>query len=137
MARRRVNALRRRIAGELCLYCGLVATVEDHFPPYSYSHSGFLLPACRECNLLAGTAHPSLLPERMDYVKAKLKVRYAKYLEIPDWTEEELAKIDLDLRTEIRASLRLRRIVGYRIGWNGIPYLRGIDTHNWLLIPAE
>ena len=48
-----LNALRTRIPGDVCVYCGDAAQTMEHFPPKSVTSRGFLLPSCRECNVLA------------------------------------------------------------------------------------
>lgn len=46
---------RVRLSGDWCVYCGQVAETVEHFPPKSYCLDGLLMPACKECNSLAGT----------------------------------------------------------------------------------
>ena len=79
------NAFRRRIRGNQCVYCGLSADTEDHFPPQSLTHLGVLLPACRECNSMAGTEWCFDFELRCAYVKDKLRKKYQKVLQTPDW----------------------------------------------------
>jgi len=53
MAKRRFGPermFRIRISGYFCVYCGEIATQDEHFPPMSYSLRGYILPACAECN---------------------------------------------------------------------------------------
>jgi hypothetical protein len=101
---------RAAIKGDMCLYCGLVATTEDHFPPVSHSLRGYLLPACAECNGLAGTNHPTNLKKRIAYVKEKLELKYKKLLAMPVWSKDELKQIGYNLRSGIKECQNNRRI---------------------------
>ena len=78
---------RKRLAGTRCIYCGEPTALEDHFPPHTFGTHGWLIPACRECNELAGTAYPTSFFRRVEHVKHKLRVRYRSVLSMPDWDE--------------------------------------------------
>jgi hypothetical protein len=99
---RLANAFRDRLKGERCCYCGERATCEDHFPPRSATYVGVILPACHECNALAGTEYPFEFKKRAELVKEKLGQRYQ--CESPEYDRERLA-------------------------WNAIAYIASID-HN-------
>lgn len=121
---------RKRLNGHWCLYCGMVATTEDHFPPISYSLRGFLLPACSECNTFAGTSYPTNLAKRIEYVKERLKKKYRKILRMPVWTQDELNEMGYGLKTGIDQCQRNRRTAHGRIAWNAESYLASIDRNS-------
>ncbi len=53
MRRSEHNALRTRIDGRHCVYCGEQPTTDEHFPPVCNGVGGYILPACSECNGLS------------------------------------------------------------------------------------
>jgi hypothetical protein len=124
------NYLRRRISGLFCVYCGQWAGSDEHFPPRSAISSGVILPACIECNGLAGNFHPFDFESRVKHVKDRLRSKYRKLLDSPDWSEEELEEVDYTLDVGGRAWRKLRKIVRERIAWNAMSYLSSIDDTN-------
>lgn len=84
----------------VCYYCGDIANEEDHVPPISTVEffdisrepaDYFLVPCCRECNLLGSTEPHGLLDERADYIREKLKKKNRKkWRQSQLWTKEEV-----------------------------------------------
>lgn len=115
-----------------CAYCGLPADTEDHVTPLAFYHAGLevvdmsemrlaLVPACRECNLIAGShVFPTVLQKRR-YIQERLRCRYKKLLEIPEWSEDDLDELSLSLARYVRRSLRLREIIWRRITYRAQP----------------
>jgi len=121
---------RVRLSGDWCVYCGQVAETVEHFPPKSYCLDGLLMPACKECNSLAGTDWPTDFGKRKDLVNERLKRRHAKALNTPVWTQEELKEMKRGMRKEIEIWQTRRRIAERRIAWNAEGYLAYIDRNN-------
>ena len=121
------NERRKRIRGNQCVYCGQTATTDEHFPPYSYSDFGYILPACSECNNLAHTAYPKNFMDRVDHVRLKLRAWHHKLLELPEWTEDELADMEWELATDIRRALKRKEFLESRLSWEPALYLKMID----------
>jgi hypothetical protein len=119
---RRDNKNRLHIRGDRCLYCGLPATTEDHFPPASYAKSGLLLPACRECNNLAGTEYPISLIDRSLHVKSRIRKRNLRFIRHIEWSDEELADLSELLQREYRAWREKKAEVNERLAWNAMGY---------------
>lgn len=121
---------RVRLSGEWCVYCGQVAETVEHFPPKSFSNDGLLLPACRECNNLAGTDWPTDFGKRKEMVNEKLRRRNARALNTPVWTKEDLQEMKRGMRKEIEIWQTRRRIAERRIAWSAEGYLASIDRNN-------
>lgn len=111
-----------------CHYCGIVADSVDHVPPsvarphiIAFGLLGYYrfttVPACRECNSALNHLAPWTLGARKEWVKRWLRQRYAKYLRIPDWQEEEIKKKGPTLQRYIRDGLEIRNLTRKRIQW--------------------
>lgn len=122
-ARKLAKIYRIRLRGIFCIYCGELAQCYDHFPPYSATYSGFLLPACNECNALAGTEYPFEFESRARFVRERLEQKYKRVLDTPEWSKGELNKLGRGLKDSVKAWEELRKIVLRRIAWNAISYL--------------
>ena len=117
---------------ELCYYCGCMADTVDHVVPRHLLASAgaigldlskvmrirlWTVAACRECNILIGGAVFRTLPERVAYLKTKLRKRYAKWLNLPRWTEREIAELGPSAQADVRAALRVQESARERIAW--------------------
>lgn len=129
------DRLRVRIDGKQCVYCGEGANSVDHFPPKTYSAGGFLLPACKECNSLAGTVWPKNFELRAAHVKDGLRNRYRKLLQAPDWAEDELDELKYNLRKGIMVWQKQKEILKERLAWSAMSYLSSID-HSSSFVPT-
>jgi hypothetical protein len=99
-----VAARRRNQDLAPCVYCGVAANSIDHVPPQSArprllelglerKYPFFEVEACRECNSALGARGLWTLVARRDYIKKFLRRRYRGFLNIPDWTDTELAQL--------------------------------------------
>lgn len=129
----RANRLRGqsrvKLDGEMCVYCGMRPDHWDHFPPATVSRSGFLIPACRECNCIAGTSHPFDFTARCELVKDKLRKRNRKWLRFPLWSQDDKEEMSDGFQREIDGWQAERRIAHARIAWNAEEYLLLIARH--------
>jgi hypothetical protein len=109
-----------------CYYCGLIATTTDHVRPrHLRDRMEFVggwrgtetVPACRECNVLIGARWFGTITARKQFLKDKLRRRYAHELRIPAWSEAELAQLGPIMRGEVLAGLRRQHIVRQRLAW--------------------
>jgi hypothetical protein len=107
----------------------------DHFPPKAYSVGGFLLPSCKECNLLAGTIWPRNFELRSEHVKDGLRKRYRKLLQAPDWDEDELNGLKYNLRKGIIVWQKQKEMLKERLAWSAMSYLSSID-HSSSFVPT-
>lgn len=115
-----------------CTYCGLSADSRDHLRPRVVaamiagglpSPTPFLpnrtVPACGECNSALGARIYPSIPARQRAVRAYLRRKYRRVLEMPTWTESELAELDGSLRSYVEARARLRTLTLERLAWSG------------------
>ena len=117
-----------------CYYCGMPATEIDHVVPQALlasiesiedreftneflAHRRLTVPCCRECNARLSDSYQETLTERKAYVKQKLRMKYAKLLTMPDWTDAELAGLGPTLRLSVQHALAARRLVRQRLAW--------------------
>lgn len=108
-----------------CFYCGAPADTLDHQPPISrvsdyralaLEHERFVKAlACRECNGLLGNELHGTLLEREEDLKARLRKKYRRYAELPDWNEDQLDDMGPRMRAEIRRSMRLKQAIVDRL----------------------
>jgi len=118
----------------ICYYCGLLACTEDHVIPLSILNTldriadpetyrkliknrTMLVPACRECNCLLGSTYQKTLEERKAFLKKRLKQRYKKLLNTPDWSQAELNEMGPNLKKHIISCLYERDLIRRRIRW--------------------
>ena len=79
---RRVAGLFRFIDnGGICVYCGVRSTTKDHFAPVSVVSSliglespdrQYLIPACGECNCIAGSRMFVTVAAKRRYIQQRL-----------------------------------------------------------------
>lgn len=110
----------------ICIYCGVPAATIDHVMPVSIVSANLGLiryrklikvPACPECNSIAGDRLFRSVGAKGRYVRGRLKIKYKRLLKCKDWTREELEEIGYTLRTTFERDLRNRAIVKERVKW--------------------
>jgi hypothetical protein len=114
--------------GDRCSYCGDRATTDDHFPPYATTLRGWILPACLECNGLAGTAHGRNFEARVRHVKTALRERYRSLLAAPSWSAHDLDELGSTLRSAVMQGEVERDRILARLGWSTSAYLANLDA---------
>jgi hypothetical protein len=121
-----MDELRTKLGGRWCVYCGMAADTLDHFPPRVYTRHGFLLPACRECNVIVGSDFPTDFEKRAALVKQKLARRHARALRFPRWESEEIDQLGYSMRKSVVSWQEKRRIAHARLAWNAVAYILSI-----------
>lgn len=112
---------------ESCVYCGNPAECLDHVLPLRYANWQpeltpaerrllILVPACWECNALAGSTPFQTFRAKRAYVHDRLLRRYRKLLDLPSWTEAEVNELSGNLREHVRGEQARRRVALFRIG---------------------
>lgn len=124
------NEFRTRLLGYQCVYCGMTADTGDHFPPKSLIATGWILPACRECNCFAGTVWSRDFRARCNHVKLRIREKYQKVLETPEWSDHEIKQLGRNLKSKVKPWRELRSLVQERLAWNVEAYLACIDRNN-------
>lgn len=88
----------------------------------------WIVPSCRECNsALSGQLFPTLR-ERRAAAHDHIRRKYAAYLRVPNWGEEELLTMGPKARTEIAAALKIRDWVRGRLRWAGASAAEDVMT---------
>ena len=114
----------------ICYYCGVRAQARDHVPPLSLVPEDpdlreglpfFLLPVCNECNGMLGNLPIIPLEARRAWLHMRYQERYHRELAMPEWDPEEFAELGPNMRTAVRAGLRLKKAVLDRIAILGRP----------------
>ncbi len=110
----------------ICHYCGQPGGTVDHIPPVSRFHDAVAssedfrpikVPACMECNALAGAElHTSFL-DRRAFVKHMLAKRYRRQLAVVMWTSAELRGMSRSFRASIVHDMKARAFVEGRISF--------------------
>ena len=114
--------------GDPCTYCGQVSDTLDHIPSLrvvEMAHScdqecegPFIkVPACNECNGHLGPVRVTAIAERRHIVREGLRKKYRKFLNIPNWDEDELKELSPDFAREVRASVNFANHVRARLAW--------------------
>jgi len=122
------NRRRVRISGPLCVYCGDTATTDEHFPPAACGGYGLILPACLECNSLAGTEWPFDFLRRCEHVQGGLRSRYRRVLKWEDG--HDLVGVDYSLADMVLQWRKLKILINKRIAWDAMLYIASIDHSN-------
>ena len=124
---KRAGKFKLLVQQDWCVYCGARATTKDHFAPVSIVASlmtfgarvigKFLIPACGECNCIAGNKIFISVGAKRRYIQDRLKQKYAKLLKMPDWSESELNQLGYTLRQATLTGLAQRDYMRARVAW--------------------
>ncbi len=111
----------------ICFYCGQLSTCRDHIVPVAwlgtYRHnewSSAWVQSCSECNTLLSDCVFDSLPERLEYLKARLLKRYKKVLSIPEWTPSELVELEGEILQYVIQGQKAKAILHQRLQFD--PY---------------
>lgn len=126
--RQNYEASRITLKGDLCVYCGDIATTVEHFPPVSVTNLGFKLPCCRECNALAIDENPRDFERRIESVKSRIRRKHWKWLQIPEWSHEDLTELSPMMRREVINGLNKKARTIKRLEFVSLAYIAVIDT---------
>ncbi len=110
-----------------CFYCGEPAQGRDHFVPRSFQQriedfgwakkGNVLVPACTECNSTANDKVFKTLTAKRAFIHSRYRVRYAKLLDAPHWTQEEIDELGKSLRSHVERSQYARDLLRQRLRW--------------------
>ncbi len=110
-----------------CFYCGMPADTVDHVPPqmarpiliaHGVSRWDFVeVEACHECNSSIGAKALYTLAERKKYIKERIRARYRRILQMPEWSEDQLKELGPGLKDFVAAQAYLALLTRKRLGW--------------------
>ncbi len=106
-----------------CTYCGSDSDLQrEHVISATYlgtrsydEDKQWIVPACRICNLLAGSKVFFSIPDKAEYILSRYRKRYKKILSIPYWDEEELKSMGYLLRASIEGGIMAKAIINQRV----------------------
>jgi len=119
-----------------CFYCGLPATGVDHVLPQSLSDRSewiphrirrfrwLIVPACQQCNSALGDRIFDTMQERIRSAKAHIRKKYAKYLSIPEWSDDQLHGLGQRMRQFVEAGIFKKQLTEERLRWRGKRYFK-------------
>lgn len=126
------DCLYEPIDGDECVYCGLPRTGWDHVPPLHFvarmaeedrNRANLRkYPCCQECNSFLGSHILRTFEDRKRHVRARIRRKYRKWIEMPDWDSEELSELSTeDARRYIQSHARFSRAVKSRLAHQRAP----------------
>lgn len=108
-----------------CVYCGAMSTGWDHVPSIAAARGAIeagchvddprKYRCCPECNTILGTSTETTVTGRRQIVRAKLRIKYATYLKMPQWDAEDLSEMEPRMAQHIRDCMRFAIHVRQRI----------------------
>lgn len=128
-----------------CVYCGEPANSKDHVLAISWStalnlsalngetnQAITLVPACIECNDLAGSTPTLTVKAKRALIHKKLRTKYKNLIEMPDWDQDEINQTHGRLKQSIIAALKKRQII-----WNRVTWPKSKTKKHWSLKTTE
>jgi hypothetical protein len=127
----------------VCTYCGILADSEDHVVPRHLLERAdelgldlskvmrmrsWIVPSCRECNSMLGGQLFATIQERRAAAHKGIRRKYASYLRIPDWSDDELDEMGPNAQREIVAGMAIRDWVRGRLRWRGAKVVEDIGA---------
>jgi hypothetical protein len=103
---------------KICAYCGELAEEVEHVQPRRNRLETWTVPACKECNRLAGGRVFPGFYEKREYIRLAIRKKYSKELSMPEWDQEELGTVKGRLREKIEASLAAREVTKQRLDFD-------------------
>lgn len=101
----------------LCAYCGEYASDIEHVIPRSSKLATYTVPACQECNGIAGGKLFLGFDEKQTFIRNALKKKYRKVLAMPEWDEEEVEEMGRAMSDMIRVWRVARLSTIRRLAW--------------------
>ena len=128
--------------GRICVYCGVPASTIDHVVPLSAISALanmilingppieglFLVPSCGECNSIAGSQMFRTIGAKRRYIHWRLSRKYRRFIELPDWSDEELDEMGYSLRKSIENGLRVKEWLLKRVSWRNVQNPKSVGT---------
>ena len=114
---------------KVCYYCGEPASGVDHVTPQStlrmlgdYIENPCTsryetVTCCFECNTGLGDRLYTTIAERKAAAKEHLRRKYRKYLEMRNFTDDDLEEFGPNMRSFIKKSMTIKKRVRMRLEW--------------------
>lgn len=137
----------RTVTLKPCTYCGMPSSQLDHVVPRHLlkrmeevgvapcSWRVLKAPTCEECNsALGGMVHKTLF-DRRNAARSFIRRKYASFLKMPEWAEEDLVELSPALQDEIRLGLLIKATTKLRLTWTNPQ--SGISTQEALAMKRQ
>lgn len=102
----------------LCAYCGEPSEHVEHVVPRRTGLPTYTVPACAECNLIAGGKLFHTFKDKQAYIRERLASKYERFLSMDEWTEDELRGLGYNLRKKIEGNMWRREVAHSRLSWS-------------------
>lgn len=76
-----------------------------------------IVPCCSECNSTAGAKVFRTLTEKRKYIHDQYKIKYAKLIDSPYWTKEEVDELGTSLQSHVRRAYYAQELIRARLRW--------------------
>lgn len=106
----------------ICVYCGVIAGTKDHLLPRTWTGEAvrrhvLVVPACGECNSYISDRYAPSITERRKLAHKAIIHRKRRILNIPDWSDDEMAELGPTLRSTIQKGIHDKRLTQARLNW--------------------
>jgi len=101
----------------ICAYCGEFALEIEHVTPRRAGLPTWTVPACHECNALAGGKLFYTFAEKRDAIHELIRRKYRKVLATAEYDREELREMGRGLRNLLRSALDAKGIILQRLAF--------------------
>jgi hypothetical protein len=116
------------IVSDRCYACGVETEDLDHFP--RDGDWGLSIPCCRDCKRLGSGRFSDDIVQRAKHIQSKMRAKYKRYLNTPEWSTEELSEVSEKFSREFTAFSRLSKEIRTRASWNYLRHIRSLDIDN-------
>lgn len=99
----------------ICAYCGEFGEEIEHVVPRWTGLPTWTVWACAECNRIALGRVFGCFAAKRDFIRKRLVQKYAKYVRMPEWTEDEIESMRGRMKCYIRGCAIMRQWVLQRI----------------------
>lgn len=117
----------------ICYSCGEDATGIDHVVPQAMLQTLSMLedaevtailvrfnrrltvPCCGDCNSTLSNSYQDTLEKRKAELKRRLRRRFKKFIEMPDWTDRELSQLGYRLQQHVIGAVAKKEMILRRL----------------------
>lgn len=116
------SPLRLDYPAGVCVYCGVIAGTKDHLLPRTWTGEAvrrkvLTVPACGECNSTISDRYAPSITERRAIAHGRIRKRKSRVINMPVWTEDEIAKLGAGLRSTILKGVHDQKLTLARLAW--------------------
>lgn len=102
----------------ICFYCGESSTDVEHVVPRRCELPTWTVPACHECNGIAGSKLFDGVLEKAEFIRERRRKKYRKLLKTPVWEEDELEELSTKLAHTVRMWTNAKKSIQAQLDWD-------------------